>query len=127
MGADACDAERDALLLPAPAKLLSAFIQSQRAGHGTGGVIGLLARRAKQDVKGVADDLRHRSIVGEHDVGHADEIIVQKRTENVRFERLHQCREAGNVREQRRDLAALAAQIGAPVSLASRSAKLGEK
>ena len=59
----------------------------------------------------VADDLRHRSVVGENDISHADEIIVEQRAKNIGFQRLHQRREARNVGEQSSDLATLSPQV----------------
>ena len=79
-------------LPPAIAKILRECIERQRAGHRTRGMVGLLGGRAEQYVERVADDLRDRSVVGEHGIGHADEIIVEQRTKYVGFERLNQCR-----------------------------------
>ena len=62
-------------------------------------------------MQGIADDLCNRAIVREYEIGHAGEIVVEKRPKHVGFERLHKRGEAGNVGEQRRDLAALPAEI----------------
>ena len=70
-------------------------------------MVGLLARRAEQHMDGVADDLRHRAVMGEDDIGHAGQIIVEQRSEHARLQRFNQRREAGNVGEQRCDLASL--------------------
>ena len=86
-------------------------IQRQGARDGAGGLVGLFARRTEQDVNGVADDLRQRSVMSEHDIGHADEIVVKERAKNIGFERLDQRREACNIGKQCRDLAALSAQV----------------
>jgi hypothetical protein len=45
--------------------------------------------------------------VSEHDIGHADKTVVQQRGKYIRFERLHESCETGNVSKQRRDLPAL--------------------
>ena len=47
----------------------------------------------------------------EDDLGHAGEVIVQKRLEHLGIERLDQRGEAGDVGEERRDLAALPAEV----------------
>ena len=74
-------------------------------------MVRLLAGGPEQHVQGIADDLCHRAVVREHDVRHAGEVVVEQRPKHVGFERLHQRGEAGNVGEQRRDLAALPAEI----------------
>lgn len=111
MGSDTRDAERNPLLPTAIAEFLRPFIQCQGARDGARGPIRLFTRRTKQDVNGVADDLRQRSLVCEHDIGHGDEIVVEERAKHVGFERLNQRREAGDIGKQRCDLAALSAQV----------------
>ena len=59
----------------------------------------------------VADDLRHRALVGEHDVRHADEIFVEERSEHAWLDRLDERGEAGDVGEEGRDLAALPREV----------------
>ena len=75
------------------------------------GVVGLLPRRPKQHVETVADDLGNGAVMGKHDVGHSGEIVIEKRPEHVRFERLNQCGETCVAREQCRDIPALSAEI----------------
>ena len=60
------------------------FIQSQCAIDRAGGMVRLLAGGAEQHVQGIADDLCDRAIMGEHDVGHAREIVIEKRSEHAR-------------------------------------------
>ena len=74
-------------------------------------MIRLLAGGAEQHMQGIADDLGHGAVVGEHDSVMPVEIVVEQRPEHVGFERLDQRGEAGNVGEQRRDLAALPGEI----------------
>ena len=111
MSADPRDPKRNPLLPPTLAERLGIFIQSQCASDRASGVVWLLAGRSKQDVNGIADDLRHRAIMGKHHIGHAHDILIEEGPEYVGFERLHQRREIGNVGEQHRDLAALTAEI----------------
>ena len=74
-------------------------------------MVWLLTRGAKQNMQGVADNLGNGAIVGKHDVGRAGQIFVEKWAKHVRFERLHQRREAGDVREQRCDFPALPSKV----------------
>ena len=90
-------------------------------------MVRLLAGRAEQHMNGIADDFRHRAVVGEHDVGHAGEIFIEQRPEHARLQRFHQRGETGDVGEQRRDLTALPFEFAAPASPASRCARFGEK
>ncbi len=69
-------------------------------------MIRLLARRAEQHMDGVADDLCDGALVGEDDIGHAGQVVVEQRPEHARLQRFNQRGEAGDVGEQRRDLAA---------------------
>ena len=61
--------------------------------------------------------------MGEDDLGHAGEVVVQKRLQHLGVERLDERREAGDVGEERRDLAALSAEID---GLAIRRQPFGE-
>ena len=67
------------LLAPALAERLREVVEVERAGDGAGGMVRLLAGRAEQHVQRVADDLGHRAVMREDDVGHADEIVVEQR------------------------------------------------
>ena len=111
VNANSRDPQRDALLLAAVAERLGVFVQRQRASDRAGGMVRLLAGGSEQHVQGIADDLGDRAVMGKHDIGHAGEVFVEQRPEHARLQRLHQRGEAGNVGEQRRDLAALAAEI----------------
>ena len=62
-------------------------------------MIRLLARRAEQHMQGIADDLRHRAVMGEDDIGHAGQVFVEQRPEHARLQRLHQRGETGDVGE----------------------------
>ncbi len=75
------------------------FIQVQCASDGAGGVIRLLARRAEQDMQGIADDFRDRPVMGKHDIGHARQVLVEQQAENARLQCLHERREVGDVGE----------------------------
>jgi hypothetical protein len=44
-------------------------------------MVRLLAGGSKQYVQSVADDLFDRAVVGEYDVGHAREVVIEKRSE----------------------------------------------
>jgi len=59
----------------------------------------------------VADDLCDGAVMGKHDVGHAGEVLVEKASQNARFQRFHECRETGDVREQRCDFSALSVEL----------------
>src|SRR5215207_4888087 len=86
-------------------------------------MIGLLPWSTEQHVQRVTDDLCHRTVMGEDDLGHAGEVIVQERLEHLGIERLDKGGEAGNVGEERRDFAALSAKID---SLPIRCQPFGE-
>jgi len=74
-------------------------------------MVRLLTWSPEQHMQGVSNNLCNRTIVRKHNVGHACKIIVEKRPKHVGFERLDQRGKAGNVAEQRRDLATLAPKI----------------
>ena len=57
----------------------------------------------------VANDLGNRALVGEHDFSHAFEIAAEKLRELFGIERFDERRESGDVGEQSRDFASLAA------------------
>src|SRR5215207_6325328 len=86
-------------------------------------MIGLLAWSPEQHVQRVANDLCNRAVMGEDDLGHSGEVIIQKRLEHLGIERLDKRGEAGDVGEQSGDLAALSAKID---RLAIRSQPFGE-
>src|SRR5215203_5445837 len=56
----------------------------------------------------------------EHDLRHAGEIVVQKRRQDLRVERLHKRGKAGDIGEERRDFTALSAKIE-PFSIRGQS------
>jgi hypothetical protein len=74
-------------------------------------MVWLLSRRSKQYVQRIADDLRHRTVMGEHDVCHAREILIEQRSEDAGFQRLHKRCETGDVGKKGRNLAALPAEV----------------
>ena len=74
-------------------------------------MIRLVARRAEEHMNRVADDFCDRSFMREDDVGHRAEIFVEHLAQHRGVETFDEGREAGDVGEQRRDLAALAAEI----------------
>ena len=111
MSADTRDPQRHSFSMPAFAEWLRVFIQSQSASDRTGGTVRLLARSSEQHVQGIADDLCDRTVVCEHDVRHAREIIIEEQRKHTGFERLREHGEIGNVGEKCRDLAALPAEI----------------
>ena len=68
MYSNARRAERDAFLAPTPRKIPRARASSaKRACDGAGSVIRLVAGGTEEHLDGIADDLRHRSLVSEHD------------------------------------------------------------
>jgi hypothetical protein len=74
-------------------------------------MVRLLAGSPEQHMQGISNDLCNRTIVRKHQVGHACEIVVEKRPKHVGFERLHKRGEAGNVGEKRCDFTTLPAKI----------------
>jgi len=74
-------------------------------------MVGLLAWGSKQHVQRIADDLRHRAVMGEHNICHAREILVEQRSEDAGLQRLHKRGETGNVGKKGRNLAALPAEV----------------
>ena len=99
------------------AKRLREGVQVERAGDGARGMIGLFARRAEQHMQRVADDLGDGALVGENDVRHAGEIVVEQLAEHARLDRFDERGEAGDVGEKSGDLAALPGEAD-PVRIA---------
>jgi hypothetical protein len=81
-------------------------------------MVRLLSRRSKQHVQRIADDLRHCAVLGEHNICHAREILIEQRSEYAGFQRLHKRSETGNVGNKGRNLAALPAKVDG-ISIAS--------
>jgi hypothetical protein len=48
-------------------------------------------------VQRIADNLRHRAVMGEHNICHAREILIEQRSEDAGFQRLHKRGETGDV------------------------------
>ena len=91
-------------------------------------MVGLLARRAEQHVQRIADDLGHRAVMGEHDVGHAGEIVIEQRLRarsgsSVSTSAVKLAMSVNSVAISRR----CPPRSTASASPASRSARLGEK
>ena len=93
------------LRLPAFAEGLRPDVEIVRAGDRSAGVIRLLSGRVEQHLDRIADDLGDRALMREHDVGHAADIFVEQLAQHFRCNRLHQRGEAGDVGEDRGDLA----------------------
>ena len=128
MNANARDTQRNALFVTAFAERLGVLVKSQCAGNRASGMVGLLAWGSKQHVQRIADDLRHRTVMGEHNICHAREILIEQRSEYAGFQRLHKRGETGNVGEKGRNLAALPAEVdGIRVARQARWARFGEK
>ena len=51
--------------------------------------------------------------MGEHNICHAREILIEQRSEYAGFQRLHKRGETGNVGKKGRNLAALSAEVDA--------------
>ena len=111
VNADPRRSQGNSALVPEPAELARERIKGERAHDRARRMIGLLARRPEQHVQRVADDLCDRAVMGEDDLSHPGEVIVQKRLEHLGIERLDEGGEAGDVGEERRDLATLSAKI----------------
>ena len=127
MNANARDTQRNALLMTAFAERLRVLVQSQCAGNRASGMVGLLAWGSKQHVQRIADDLRHCAVMGEHNICHAREILIEQRSEDAGFQRLHKRGETGNVGKKGRDLAALPTKIDGIGIAGQRWARFGEK
>ena len=84
-------------------------VERERAVDRPARGVGLIGGRAEQHMDRVANDLGDRALVGEHDFSHAFEIAAEKLRELFGIERFDQRRESGDVGEQSRDLASLAA------------------
>ena len=74
-------------------------------------MVRLLAWGSKQHVQRIPDDLRHRTVMGEHDTGHAREVFIEQRSEDAGFQRLHKRGETGDVGKKGCNLAALPDEI----------------
>src|SRR5580704_19104313 len=55
----------------------------------------------------IADNLCHRPLLGEYDVGHSGEVFVEKASQEAWLQCFYQCREIGDIGEKRCDLATL--------------------
>jgi len=111
MDANARDAQRDALFMTACAESLGVLVKSQCAGNRASGMVWLLAWGSKQHVQRIADDLRHRAVMGEHNICHAREVFIEQRSEDAGFQRLHKRGETGDVGKKGRNLAALPDEV----------------
>ena len=111
MDSDTRYPQRDTLFLAAFAERLGIFVQCQCAGYGASGMVRLLSWRPEQNMQGISNDLGDRTIVRKYDIGHACEVVVEKRPKHSRFQRLYERSEALDVGKQRCDLAALPTEI----------------
>jgi hypothetical protein len=107
MNANARNTQRNALSMTACPERLGVLVKSQCAGNRASGMVGLLAWGSKQHVQRIADDLRHGAVMGEHNICHAREILIEQRSEDAGFQRLHKRGETGDVGKKGRNLAAL--------------------
>ena len=62
-------------------------------------MVRLLTRRSEQNVQGIPNNLGDRTILGKYDICHACEIVIEKGSEDGRFQCLDKCRETFDVRE----------------------------
>ena len=99
MDANSHGPEGDALLSPVRAKPPRPSVERQGAGDGPRRRIGLIGRRSKENVNGVADDLGDRALAFERDLRHSGQVFTQQRGENFGIERLDERGEAGDVGE----------------------------
>ncbi len=90
-------------------------------------MVGLLAGRAEEHMKGITDDFRDCAVVRKHDIGHAREIFIKKWSEHARLKRLHQGGKARNIGKERCDFAALARKIYSIVVASKSLNKIGRK
>ena len=96
MNANARDTQRNTFFMTARAERLGVLVKSQCAGNRASGVVGLLAwGGSKQHVQRIADDLRHCAVMGEHNICHAREILIEQRSEYAGLQRLHKRSETG--------------------------------
>lgn len=70
MNTNAGCAEIHAFGFPALAKFLRPTVQRMCAGNRAARIIRLVARRVKENLDCIADDLRDRALVREHNIGH---------------------------------------------------------
>jgi hypothetical protein len=94
------------------AERLGVLVKSQRAGNRASGMVRLLAWGSKQYVQRIADDFGHRTVMGEHNICHAREILIEQRSEYAGLQRLHKRGETGDVGKKGRNLAALPDEVG---------------
>ena len=59
----------------------------------------------------IADHLRHSAVMGEHNICHAREILIEQRSEDAGFQRLHKRGETGDVGKKGCNLAALPDEV----------------
>ena len=90
-------------------------------------MIGLLAGRAEEHMKGIADDLRDRAVVRKHDIGHAREVFIKKWPEHARLKHFHQGGKPRNIGEERCNFAALTRKIYRIVVASKSLDKIGRK
>ena len=105
MNADPGHAEIDALCLPALAERLRPAIEILRAGDRARRVVRLVAGRIEQNLDRVADDLRNRALMREHDVGHAADIFIEQLSQHFGRRGFDQRGEARDVGEDGGDFA----------------------
>ena len=87
------------------------LVKRQGTGDGAGRMVQLFARSAKQDVQGISDDFGDRTIMSKYDVGHSCEVLIEERSQHLRFETLDQGGKTCDVRKKARDLPPLTAEI----------------
>ena len=74
-------------------------------------MVRLLTWCTEQHMQGIANNLCNRTIVRKHEICHAQEVVIEKRTKHVGFKRLYKRRETGNVCKQCCDLSSLPTEI----------------
>ncbi len=82
----------------------------ERRLHRVIGVVGVVEGRTEQRHHHVADELIERSLVQEHDVDHAREILVQRPDDDLRLALLGEGGESAHIREKHGHLATLTAE-----------------
>ena len=110
MNANTGDAKRRASRHPVLPIAFGMRVERERAADRPACGVGLVGGRAEQHMDRVADDLRDRTLVREDDFSHAFEIAAEKLRQLFGIERFDQGRESGDVGEQSRDFAPLAAR-----------------
>ena len=90
-------------------------------------MVGLLAWRAEEHMKGIADDFRDRAVVRKHDIGHAGEVFIKKWSEHARLKHFHQGGKTRNIGKERCNFAALTRKIYRIVVASKSLDKIGRK